>query len=113
MPCGKTGRPTMKRVHTTTTIERFEPFTDWMPGVGLDKVKMVIKRKSVQLAGTSPTFNVKPAIQVALVRPDNADDWAVIAGVGPYSGAGESNTGEINVAATTAGKFFARLGVSY
>jgi hypothetical protein len=113
MACGKTGRPTTKRLKTSTTTEQFEPFTDWMPGVGLDTVKMVIKRKSVQLAGTAPTYNVKPAIQVALVRPDNPDDWVVITGVGPYGGPGESNTGEMSVAATTAGKFFVRLGVSY
>lgn len=113
MGCGKTGQPTTKRLRTTVTTGQFEPYTDWIPGVGLDEVKMVIKRKSVQLAGTAPTFNVKPAIQVALVRPDNPDDWALIGNPSPFVGAGENNTGVLDVSATTAGKFFVRFGVQY
>jgi hypothetical protein len=113
MGCGKTGPPTTKRLRTTQTAGQFEPYTDWIPAVGLDKVKMVIKRKSVQLAGTAPTFNVKPAIQIALVRPDNPDDWAVIGNPNPFTGGGEDNTGVLDVSATTAGKFFVRFGVQY
>ncbi len=113
MGCGKTGQPTTRRVRTTVTAEQFEPVTDWMPATGLSDVKMVLKRKSVQLGGTAPTFNVKPAIQVALVRPDDPGDWAAISGAGPYTGAGESNTTVLSVAATTAGKMFVRFGFSY
>jgi hypothetical protein len=91
----------------------FEPFTDWMPAIGLDAAKMVIKRKSVAVTGTAPTFNVKPAIQVAVVRPDNPDDWAAISGQSAYTGAGESNTGVMTISGTTGGKMFVRFGVSY
>lgn len=113
MGCARTGQPTTKRLRTTQTTGQFDAFTDWIPAVGLDKVKMVIKRKSVQTAGTAPSFNVKPAIQVALVRPDNPDSWAVIGNPNPFTGAGEDNTTVLDVSATTAGKFFVRFGVQY
>ena len=113
MACAKTGQPRSKRLVTTTTIETFEPFTDWTLGIGVDKARWVIKRKNVQVNGGAPTFNVKPAIQVALVRADNPNDSAVISGVGPYTGAGEDNTTEQNIASLTASKFFVRFGVAY
>lgn len=115
MGCSKMAKGSARRLVTTSTVEAFEPFTEWMPAIGIDAVKMVIKRKSVQLAGTSPTFNVKPAIQVATVRPDNPGTWATISANqgNPYAGQGEDNTGVLNIASTTAGQAFVRFGVSY
>ena len=113
MACGKTNKGITKHLVTTALVEAFKPFGEWEPAPGLDKYKMVIKRKSVQLAGTAPTFNIKPALQVALVRTDNPSDWAVIAGLGPYVGVGESNTEVIDVSSLTAGRFFVRPGISY
>ncbi len=113
MACGKTGQPTSHRLTSTTTADQFQAVSGWMLAPGLDSVKMVIKRKSVQVGGVAPTFSVKPAIQVATVRPDNAGDWAVIAGFGPWTGAGEVNTGLMNVAGTTGGQMFVRFGVAY
>lgn len=113
MGCGKTGKSVTKRLVTTTTDEIFEPFTDWMLGIGVDYVRMVIKRKNVQVAGGAPTINFKPAMQVAQVRPDDALAYVDIAGIGPYAGAGESQTSEQNIATTTAANFWVRFGVSY
>ena len=60
MACGTTSPPVTKLLHTSTTVEQFEPFSSWQPAVGLDKVKMVVKRRSVNLAGTSPVLTLKP-----------------------------------------------------
>jgi hypothetical protein len=114
MGCARTNNGVTKRLSTTTADPRFAECTDWMPAIGIDKLKMAIKRKSVQLVGGgAPTFNVKPAIQVALVRPDNPDTWAAIAGVGPYVGAGENNTGVMDVSSITGPMYFVRFGASY
>lgn len=115
MSCAKINRGVTKRLKTSSTSdEQFEPFTDWIPAIGVDNVQLVIKRKSVQLEGTAPTWNVQPAIQVALVRPDNPDAWAVFTGTGsPYVGAGESQTDVQSIAGTTGGKMFVRFGVNY
>lgn len=113
MGCSRTGPATIRRLKTTVTTEIFEPYTDWIPATGVTDVKMVVKRKSVQLAGSAPTFNVKPAIQVAMVRPDNPTDWAVIGNPSPFVGAGESNTTVMDVSSITSGQMFVRFGVSY
>jgi hypothetical protein len=113
MGCAKTGKNVTKRLSTLTTEPIFEPFSDWMPAIGVDNVKMVIKRRAVSLTGTAPVFNVKPAIQVALVRTDYPDAWANIGALGPYTGAGEDCTSTQDISDSTGGKFFVRFGVSY
>lgn len=110
--CGRTDGPVSFRVNIANTVSVYFPVTAWIPATGVDKVKFVIKRKSVQTNGVAPTFNVKAAVQVCPVRVDNPDNWQEIAGVGPYSGAGESCTGEIDVSATTEDQLFVRFGVS-
>ncbi len=116
MPCGSMLRPVTRRLVVFATAEQFEPFTDWLPAVGMDKVRLTIKRKNVQTAGGgSPTpvaLNLKPAMQVALARPDNAGNYSLISGLGPYVGAGESNTAEQDISAATAGQMFVRFGVA-
>lgn len=113
MSCGRTGQPITKRLQTSVTAVRFEPFTDWMPATGMDKVKMVIKRKSVQVSGTAPTMNFKQAMQIALVRPDDPDDWAIIGQANVLVGPGEDNTGVLDISGATAGKMFVRFGIQY
>ena len=113
MGCGKTDKAITKRLVTTTTDAVFEPFTDWKMGIGIDNVRMVIKRKNVQVAGGAPVMNFKPGIQVALIRPDEPGAWAALSGVGPYLGAGEDNTTEQAIATITAAHFWVRWGVVY
>lgn len=113
MGCSRKGKSVLKRLVTTSTVEQFEPYSEWQLGIGVDDLMLVIKRKSVQTAGTAPVFNVKPAIQIALVRPDDPGNWVVISNLGPYTGPGESNTAVINISALTTGNFFFRVGVSY
>ncbi len=113
MACSKTPPPRTKRVRTSTTARQFEVFGDWMAAVGLDNVKMVIKRKSVQLTGGAPTMTFEPTIQTAQNRPDDPGAWAVISGASSYTGAGENNTGVLTVAAATAGKAWVRFGAAY
>ena len=110
MACARTDAPVSQHVHVTNSAGSFYAVTGWMPATGLDKVKMVLKRKSVQLAGVSPTFSVRPAMQVAVVRTDNPSDWAVITGSSTYSGAGEDNTGVLDVSADTEDVMFVRFG---
>ena len=112
MACGRTDGPVSFRVNITNTVAVYFPVTAWIPATGVDKIKLVIKRKSVQLNGVSPTFNVKVAAQVCPVRTDNPDSWQEIAGYGPYTGADESCTGEIDVSSLTEDQLFVRFGVS-
>ena len=113
MSCGKTNKPVSKRLRTPNTVEQFEPFTGWMLATGTDTAKQVIKRKSVQLAGTAPTLAFKAAMQLAEVRTDNPGTWALIAGYGTFAGAGESNTGVMTLGATLEGSLWVRFGLSY
>lgn len=112
MACGRTESPVSFRVHVTNNVAVFYPVTGWISATGVDKVKFALKRMAVQLAGISPTFNVKVAVQVAQIRTDNPGNWQEIAGVGPYTGAGEDCTGEIDVSATTEDQLYVRFGVS-
>ena len=113
MACGKISKPRSERLTSTTTADLFAVVFDWVPCTGLDLVKMVLKLKSVQVGGTAGTFTLKPAIQVASVRPDNPEAWTVISGAPTRTGAGEVNTGNLDVSALTAGKMFARFGLAY
>lgn len=113
MACGKTNKPISKRVRATNIAPQFEPFSAWMLAPGTDTAKMVVKRKSVQLAGTAPTLSFQPAMQLAEVRTDDPGTWAVIAGTATYSGTGESNTGLLSIGASLAGSLWVRFGWCY
>ena len=112
MACGKMGRSVTKRLSTLTSTEIFEPYTDWMLGIGVDSVQMVLKRKNLQTSGGA-AFNVKPAIQTAEVRPDNPDAFQDIANGGTYTGAGEDNTTVMTVSSYTGVHLWVRFGVTY
>lgn len=112
MACGTTSPPVTKRLHTSTTVEQVEPFSSWQPAVGLDKVKMVVKRRSVNLAGTSPVLTLKPVYRIALVRPDDAGAWNAITGQSGWTTA-DNNTGTIDISAYTAGQAWIQWGIAY
>ncbi|MBM4367604.1 MAG: hypothetical protein FJ102_15440 [Deltaproteobacteria bacterium] len=122
-------------MRTTVTAEQFEPVTDWMPATGLTDVKMVIKRKSVQLTGTAPTFNVKPAIDVSKVNAafviagisgnfqcqlavraaatsiQSPSSWSKLEGASYRTANGETTTGELTV--TAGSDMFVQFGVAF
>lgn len=111
--CGKTPPPQSKHLVTTSITGTFMAYSPWMVATGLEAVKFVIKRASVQTAGTAPVMNFRPAMQVAVIRPDDPSAWTSIAGVGPYTGAGEANTGVQDISATTDDAAWVRFGVEY
>jgi hypothetical protein len=105
--------PTFKaRVHATNIIEQFLETGGFQPGVGLDKIRIVVKRKSVSTAGTAPTFTFKPAYRLALVRPDNPGSWSAIAGQSGWTGSGEGFA-DIDVSSLTTGQAGIQFGISY
>jgi len=109
--CGATTPSVAKRLVTTTKdYWTYEPFTQWAPVTGVDKVKATLKRKSVTVNGTG-SFKVKPVVQYAAVRTDDPESWSTLGG-SEYSGDGDSCTGEIDISSDAASKFFVRFGVA-
>lgn len=109
MGCGKVTKLVQKHLSTDTTTSDYEPFTEWIPAIGIDIVKAVIK-----LRGAFGNFRAQLAIQTASVRVDAPDAWARAAASDNYQqGDGELPTGAVNVAAATAGKAFVRFGWMY
>ncbi len=96
-------------VSTSDDYELFEPFTEWVPAMGLDDVKVVWKQKAQEIK-TSGDFEVRPAIQTASVRTTEPDDWSTL---GTAVAGNDETCDEFDIATTTVDKFFVRFGVAY
>ncbi len=105
MACVSKFGPAQHTLSTLTTTLSYTWYTGWVPCVGMDTVKAVIRVRNVV-----GNFQAQPAFQVASVRTDMPD--APVA-VGSPMGAGESCTGEANVSTDTDDKMFIRFGVAH
>ncbi len=110
--CSKNASPVTKRLHVNNLVEQFEAFTGFEAAVGLDAIRIVVKRKSFTSAGTTPVLTVKPAYRIAEIRPNNPGAWIVIPGQSGWTGAGEGFA-DIDVSSLTSGKAGIQFGVSY
>lgn len=110
--CGKTDSPTTIRIHVSNLVEQFAAVSGFQPAVGLDTIRIVVKRKSFTSAGTTPVLTIKPAYRLAAIRPDNPGAWIVIPGQSGWNGAGEGFA-DIDVSALTSGQAGIQFGISY
>ncbi len=98
-----------KRLSTSSNLDRFEWFTDWMPAVGMDKAQFVMKSK----AGVgAQNLIVQPAIQTAVVRT-NLPDAPATCGQTSKTGDGEAVSALTDISGSTASKYFVRFGMAY
>ena len=109
MACSKLSGAIEKRLTATGTANAFTPFTPWMPAIGLDKARAVVKARSV-----TGNFRCQLAIQTADARTDVPGDWvrAKESADDYLAGPGEK-TVDVSVIWKTSSTFFARFGVLY
>ena len=105
MSCGQTSPESQVHLSTTTTDPTYHWF-GWMPAIGLDHVKAVLRSHAV-----SGNFQVRLAMQTALIRTEQPEAPTTLDQL--LVGDGERCTGVISVADSTSTKFFVRFGVAY
>ena len=105
MACVTDLRLVSHTLETLTTSKAIRVYMEWMPCVGMDIVKGIIRIRNV-----TGNFQAQPFYQLCDVRTDKPDAPIYL---GALSGAGESCSGESNISADTAGKMFIRFGVAY
>lgn len=107
MPCGILTPAITKHLASTFTGAnslRFEAFTEWMPVIGLDKLKAILRLRSL-----TNQFQCQLAYQTAAVRTDNPDAWATL----DQLTSTDRCTGVLDVSSALAGKFYVRFGLAY
>lgn len=107
MPCGKSTGAKQRQIVAYSTTVAYEWFTDWMPCVGMDSMRAVMKIK----ASSNAYFQGQICIQVASVRTDEPDQ--PILKDSQRTGNGEWCTGNLDISADTDDKMFIRFGVAY
>lgn len=105
MGCGKKTPPNQQTLATADSVIRYEPFTKWMPVIGIDNAILLLKVRSM-----FGTLHFQPAVQYADVRTDLPGSWGDL-GTMQTGGAGEYNTGSVQLAGGS--QFFVRFGVGY
>jgi hypothetical protein len=96
----------IKALYAATATVRYEWFTDWTAAAGADKVKYVLKNKTV-----SGALTTQLAIQVAECRTNAPDAPATLGS--SLTGAGEQTAAPIDITVNTASKAWVRFGVAY
>jgi hypothetical protein len=104
MSCGQVTKSVEKQLCSNGSgTDLYEPFTEWLPAVGLDAVRAVIKQYALS------NFQCRFGYQTADVRTDKPNAWA--------SNGSLVTTPEVvydvDLSAVTPGKFFIRFGVCY
>lgn len=107
MPCGAVTALVSRHLATTLSgvnSPRYEAYTDWIPVMGLDKIKALLR-----LQGLTNQFQCQLAYQTAAVRTDQPDAWSTLDQMTTV----DRCTGVIDITSATAGKFYIRFGIAY
>lgn len=105
MACVTTTGPIQKHLDTATTTVAVYFLTGWMPAVGLDLIKGVLRIRNV-----TGNFQAQPCYQLAAVRTDKPEAPVLL---GSLAGAGENCSGESDISADTIDMMYIRFGVGY
>jgi len=105
--CARLTPETQKTLNCNSTSVRHAWYTEWLPAVGVEAVRLVLKNKSVV-----GNFRAKVSIQTAGVRTDNPDAPDDTQGSGYLTGAGEQYE-LLDLSTVTPSKFFIRFGLAY
>lgn len=106
MSCGGKVLKGGDHVFTTSTTAIYVWLVGWMPCIGMDAIKLVVKNKAV-----SGNLQTQPVVQFAAVRPDNPGDPSTKGSL--LVGAGEGCTGVLDISADIDDQFYMRVGLAY